>query len=370
MNPRPSPANEIRLLLNRPIHGPNFWSARPVTRLDLAVGAYDEISSADMPGFTDALITALPGLLEHRCCVGERGGFVERLRRGTYAPHIVEHVGLELQSAIGHDTGFGRARGGDRPGEYTVVFEHRHPAVGARAGILAVELVQDAFAGLLGTAEYAIAELAAIATGPEAVVRRTEVACGITGGSGRSAVRWEMHRQRIPRHEPIVEVPPSEILEAGLPYTRSRIAVILDARPRDVPWRYREPDRARQLVSVLAEGVASNGIVIIPDDDEALAETVRQANRRIAVFSRTGRTPPEADVCATAGVRGDYIVVESPEGTFDAGTLSSDSPVAAQIAGALAATLLRTARSAAPKEQHEREITTAPGASASTSAEG
>jgi cyanophycin synthetase len=30
--------------------------------------------------------------------VGEHGGFLERLRDGTYAGHILEHVVLELQT--------------------------------------------------------------------------------------------------------------------------------------------------------------------------------------------------------------------------------------------------------------------------------
>ena len=102
--------------------GANYWSRRPVTRMDVVVGAYDDISSAEVPGFTERLVAALPGLVEHRCSIGERGGFVTRLRRGTYAPHIVEHVALELQTMMGHDVGYGRTRGGEAPDEYTLVF--------------------------------------------------------------------------------------------------------------------------------------------------------------------------------------------------------------------------------------------------------
>ena len=81
--------------------GANYWSRRPVTRLDLVVGSYDNISSAQVPGVTASLVAAMPSLVEHRCSIGERGGFITRLRRGTYVPHIIEHVALELQSLIG-----------------------------------------------------------------------------------------------------------------------------------------------------------------------------------------------------------------------------------------------------------------------------
>ena len=49
-------------------------------------------------------------MIEHRCSIGERGGFFERLRRGTYLAHILEHVTLELQGLAGSPLGYGRAR--------------------------------------------------------------------------------------------------------------------------------------------------------------------------------------------------------------------------------------------------------------------
>ncbi|HLM68410.1 MAG TPA: hypothetical protein VK358_12815, partial [Longimicrobium sp.] len=261
---RPDPYAEIRLVSLRSLRGANFWSTRPITRLDVAVGEYDEISSAEVPGFTDALVKALPGLREHRCSIGERGGFVTRLRRGTYAPHIAEHVGLELQTMVGHDVGFGRARGGDREGEYTVVFEHFHAEVGTRSAALALEVVQRAFAGELETVDYAVAELESLTTTPDIPALHQSVLCGITGGDGRAEVRDEMARRGIGGDELVVDVAPAYILNAGLPYDRSELAIVLDSDPLDVPDRYREKDRARQLVSVLADGVRRGGVVVCP----------------------------------------------------------------------------------------------------------
>src|SRR5918911_2217251 len=149
------------------LRGANYWSARPVTRMDVTLGAYEDISSAQARGFTEALCAALPGLVEHRCSIGERGGFITRLRRGTYAPHIIEHVALELQGMIGHDVGYGRTRGGDVPGEYTLVLEHLHEGVGLRAAALALETVQRAFAGTLDGVAHALEELRGIARTPD-----------------------------------------------------------------------------------------------------------------------------------------------------------------------------------------------------------
>src|SRR3954462_8466608 len=143
------PTTEIRITTLHATRGINFWSKRPVIRMDLAVGAYDDISSAEAEGFTESLVKALPGLKEHHCSIGSRGGFVIRLRRGTYAPHIIEHVALALPTLIGHEVGYGRTRGGDVECEYTGGFEHDHEQVGRRAAALTCEIVQRAFAGTL-----------------------------------------------------------------------------------------------------------------------------------------------------------------------------------------------------------------------------
>src|SRR6476469_11259292 len=129
--------------------GANYWSRMPITRMDLTIGAYEDISSADVPGFTQSLVAAMPGLRDHRCSIGEPGGFLIRLKRGTYCAHVVEHVALELQGMIGHEVGYGRTRGRDTPGEYTLIFEHLNEAVGLRAAALALEIVQSGFAGTL-----------------------------------------------------------------------------------------------------------------------------------------------------------------------------------------------------------------------------
>jgi cyanophycin synthetase len=62
-------------------------------------------------------------MIEHRCSIGERGGFFERLRRGTYLAHILEHVVLELETLAGSNCGFGRTRESNVDGVYKVAIE-------------------------------------------------------------------------------------------------------------------------------------------------------------------------------------------------------------------------------------------------------
>ena len=90
------------------LRGPNIWTNSPVMEVWVDLKELDR-PSTDFPGFNERLMRWLPTMIEHRCSVGERGGFFSRLRDGTYPGHILEHVTLELQSLVGHEVGFGRA---------------------------------------------------------------------------------------------------------------------------------------------------------------------------------------------------------------------------------------------------------------------
>ncbi|MFW9594822.1 MAG: cyanophycin synthetase, partial [Macromonas sp.] len=88
-----------------------------------------------------------PGLVEHHCGVGYRGGFVERLRDGTWPGHIMEHVALELQTMAGMPLGFGKARSTEQRGVYKVVIRTQQEEVGRQALYSARDLVMAAIRG-------------------------------------------------------------------------------------------------------------------------------------------------------------------------------------------------------------------------------
>ena len=332
------PAMELQLRGLHSLRGANFWSQRPVTRLDLVVGRYDDISSADVPGVLESLRSAMPGLIEHRCSIGQRGGFLQRLARGTYAPHIIEHVALELQVMAGLEVGYGKTRGGDVPGEYTVVFEHYHEQAGLRAGALALEIVQRAFAGTLEGVDYAVRELTALLATPDAPPLRQRVLCGITGGGPRHETREEMLRRGLSDAALVVDISPSYLLQAGLPYARSEMAIILDADLTDVPERYRDPERARRLVGVVADGVRRDGIVIAPAKAWEIQDYAREQSRRVAIFATDDDVTvrDQRVACAVALVRDGHVVLQTYEHTVDGGAIRADVAVAAQVAAALA----------------------------------
>lgn len=115
------------------LRGPNIWTYRPVIEAWVDIGVLEDQPSNTIPGFFERLTALLPGLIEHECSPGVRGGFLQRLQEGTWAAHILEHVCLELQNLAGMRTGFGKARSTSKPGVYKIAFRTRHEAVGRAA---------------------------------------------------------------------------------------------------------------------------------------------------------------------------------------------------------------------------------------------
>jgi cyanophycin synthetase len=137
---RPSP--DLAILETRVYRGANIWSYEKAIHLVVDLGSLEDFPSNTLPGFTDSLLQMLPGLREHSCSRGRRGGFVERLNEGTWLGHVAEHVALALQQAVGHDIRRGKTRQiKGVPGRYNVIYGYIDEQVGLAASRLAVRLV-------------------------------------------------------------------------------------------------------------------------------------------------------------------------------------------------------------------------------------
>jgi cyanophycin synthetase len=132
---------KIDVVERRVYRGPNYWSYDPAIRFIVDLGVLEEYPTSKLPGFTEALVEILPGLHDHSCSRGHRGGFVERLEEGTWLGHVSEHVALELQRLTGSEIRRGKTRGTGEPGRYNVIFGYADETVGLAAGDLAVRLV-------------------------------------------------------------------------------------------------------------------------------------------------------------------------------------------------------------------------------------
>jgi cyanophycin synthetase len=133
-----------RVMEVKAYRGPNPYGYRPVIRFKLDLGALEEYPTDKIEGFTDRLVHLLPSLQEHGCCYGKPGGFVRRLKRGTWLGHVAEHVAMELQCLAGTKVTYGKTRGtGEKPGVYNVVYSFLEERVGMAAGWLALRLIQS-----------------------------------------------------------------------------------------------------------------------------------------------------------------------------------------------------------------------------------
>jgi len=134
--------DDLRVTRLRALRGPNFWRLAPVIACDVRLGALENVSSADIPEFTDRLLAALPTLREHPCSRGAAGGFVERLVAGTHVPHILEHVALELQTLAGTDVSFGRVVVSGDEGVWWLIVAYEEEQVGLQSVRDAVTIVR------------------------------------------------------------------------------------------------------------------------------------------------------------------------------------------------------------------------------------
>ncbi len=115
----------MEILSVKVLRGPNQWASFPCLEAWVDLGRLEDFPSNTLPGFNDRVMTWLPTMIEHRCSTGERGGFFERLRSGTWMGHVLEHVTLELQTLAGTPVGYGRAREAKTRGVYKVVIEYK-----------------------------------------------------------------------------------------------------------------------------------------------------------------------------------------------------------------------------------------------------
>jgi len=123
------------------LRGRNIYSHKPVVRLIVDLGDYYDIPTKDINGFNENLIVLLPGIGRHQCSLGYDGGFLERLKEGTYLAHVAEHIILELQAMAGYDVSYGKARIWKEPNIYYIVCQYLNEKYAVEAAGLAVQMI-------------------------------------------------------------------------------------------------------------------------------------------------------------------------------------------------------------------------------------
>ena len=125
------------------MRGPNYWSGyrKKLIVMKLDIGDWEQLPTNKIDGFGESVERLLPSLISHRCSEGVEGGFLKRVKEGTWLGHVVEHIALELQSLAGMECGFGRTRSTNVKGNYHVLFSYVIENAGIYAAKAAVNLV-------------------------------------------------------------------------------------------------------------------------------------------------------------------------------------------------------------------------------------
>lgn len=135
-------ATPLEVIECRVYRGPHLYSHTPMIRIQANLGALEDWPTNHLPHFVQELLALLPGLAEHTCSSGKPGGFVERLKDGTWMGHVIEHVAIELQTMAGIRVTRGKTRSiKGKPGCYNIMYSYVYEDAGLCAGRLALDLV-------------------------------------------------------------------------------------------------------------------------------------------------------------------------------------------------------------------------------------
>ena len=114
--------------------GKNIYSHRPIMKMIVDIGEYQNIPTKDIEGFNGNLLKAFPNLKKNTCGLGYEGGFMERLEEGTYLAHVLEHVVLDIQNTLGYNVKFGKTRLLKEPSRYYLVYEYENEICALECG--------------------------------------------------------------------------------------------------------------------------------------------------------------------------------------------------------------------------------------------
>ncbi len=137
----------MKILSIQSFCGRNIFSHKPVIKIIVDLEEFHDIDTSKIDGFNDRLIKLFPGLYQHHCSLGREGGFIERLKEGTYLSHVTEHLALELQSILGYDVYFGKARLKEEPSVYQIIYEFMNERCGIDCGKAAFGIVSTLASG-------------------------------------------------------------------------------------------------------------------------------------------------------------------------------------------------------------------------------
>lgn len=287
------------------LRGPNIWTYRSVLEAWVDIHDLEDCPSNVIPGFYERLTTMLPTLIEHRCSIGERGGFLKRLRDGTWPGHILEHVTLELQNLAGMSGGFGKARETSIRGIYKVVIRAWQKDVSMAALNMGHDLLMAAIEERPYDVDAAVLKL------------RDLVDTHLLGPSTRCIVEAAADKQRrIPYIRLLAE---GNLVQLGYGARQRRIwTAETDRTPAIAESISREKDLTKTLLESCGVPIPEGRIVTSIEDAIEAAEDIgypvvvkpSDGNHARGVFTNIRTAAEVAELYPLADAEGSEVMVE------------------------------------------------------------
>ncbi|MBU5439574.1 cyanophycin synthetase [Tissierella sp. MSJ-40] len=133
----------MRIIDIKVFSGRNIYSHKSVIKILIDLEDLSDKTTIEFDNFNDHLLDLFPNLIEHHCGLGKYGGFIERIREGTYFAHVAEHLTLELQAILGYEVFFGKTRVKESPSLYNMIIEYDNKNVAIECVKQSINIIES-----------------------------------------------------------------------------------------------------------------------------------------------------------------------------------------------------------------------------------
>ena len=250
----------MKILKIQALRGPNIWSItrKKLIQMRLDLEDMEEKPTNLVPGFRERIEALIPTLISHRCSEGCKGGFFQRIDRGTWMGHVIEHVALEIQTLAGMEVGFGRTRETKTAGVYNVVFNYIEEKVGLFAAESAVNIVEALIAGTDYDLQADIQKMREI---------REKVRLGPSTGS--------IVDEAVARDIPWIRLGTNSLIQLGYGINQMRFQATITCKTSNIAVDIAcNKEQTKKMLDASSIPVAKGDIVVDEEDLEATIKSI------------------------------------------------------------------------------------------------
>lgn len=272
----------MKILKIQALRGPNIWSItrKKLIQMRLDLEGLEEKPTNKIPGFRERIEALIPSMIDHRCSEGCKGGFFQRVDRGTWMGHVIEHIALEIQTLAGMDVGFGRTRETKTPGVYNVVFNYIEEKVGLYAAEAGVRIAEALIEGVPYDLQADIKMMREI---------REDVRLGPSTGS--------IVDEAVARDIPWIRMGTNSLIQLGYGINQMRFQATITCKTSNIAVDIAcDKEQTKRLLDASSIPVAKGSICV---DEEDLENTIKKIGYPIVIKPLDGNHGKGASINVT-----------------------------------------------------------------------